>query len=154
MKKVSVVVMAVAVALLLGMAAHAAPQASGQGVNQPVDVNALRQFQKETLPLRDEMAAKRLELRNEYAQPTPDLAKIAKIQHEMIDLRTKIQTAAQKQGLPAFGRGWMMAGGGCGAGYGRGFGPGAGNGPGPGRGGFRGGHGAGWGGGCGGCSGW
>jgi len=62
-------------------------------------VNALRQFQKETLPLRDELQVKSLELRNEYVKENPDQAKIANLRGEIRDLRAKIQTAAEKQGL-------------------------------------------------------
>ena len=98
------------------------------------DVNALRQFQKETLPLRDEMIVKRAEIRNEYAQAKPNLERIATLQKEMIDLRTKIQAAAEKDGLPAWGpgSGWGRggfgpgSGMGRGAGYGRGYGMGGG----------------------------
>jgi Spy/CpxP family protein refolding chaperone len=85
---------------------------------EQTDVNAFRNFQKETLPLRDEMAAKRLELRNEFNKDTPDQAKIAALQKEMIDLRTKISDAAKKNGLAdwGYGRGYHMR---WGDGYGR-----------------------------------
>jgi zinc resistance-associated protein len=113
MKKVSV--MAVAVALVIFCSAiYGWSQAAPAAPPAQVDVKAFRQFQKETLPLRDELMAKRMELRNEYAQPTPNLDKIAGLEKEMIDLRTKIQVAAQKQGLPAMGRGWMAGQGGFG----------------------------------------
>ncbi len=132
MKKVSVVAVVVAVGFLLSSVAYAAWQGPGPGSGQ-VDVKALRQFQKETLPLRDELAAKNLELRNEYTQQTPDRSKIATLQKEIIDLRTKIQTAADKQGLTGYGPGMgtgyggygmgrgMMYGDGYGRGYGRGM---------------------------------
>ena len=155
MKKVSVVAVVVAVGLLLGTGAYAARQGYGPGSGQ-VDVNALRQFQKETLPLRDELAAKNLEFRNEYAQQMPDRTKIATLQKEMIDLRTKIQAAADKQGLPAYGPGMGYGSGGYGMGRGMmygygGYGPGYGMGRGMmGRGGYGGGpgYGGGYGGYC------
>lgn len=91
---------------------------------KPVDVAAFKAFQKETLPLRDEMMTKRVELRNEYLKEKPDQNRIATLQKEMIDLRVKIRSAAEKNGLPAFGPG--MGGRGCGWGGpgmgGRGFG--------------------------------
>ncbi len=124
MKKVLVAVLVVAVGLSLGGIVYAAwgngygPRWGGQ-----VDVNALRNFQKETLPLRDELMVKRAELRNELAKENPDQNRIATLQKEMIDLRTKIQAAAQKQGLPAQGRSLMM-GGRCGLGPRGGYGPG------------------------------
>jgi hypothetical protein len=96
---------------------------AGFGPGKQVDVTAFRNFQKETLPLRDEMAAKRLEMRNEYANETPDQNKIAALQEEMVDLRTKIQAAAEKNGLPGPGFGRGLGGG---RGPGAGFGPGQG----------------------------
>lgn len=134
MKKVSV--MAVAVALVIFCSAiygwsqaapGGAPPAAQQG---QVDIKAFRQFQKETLPLRDELMAKRLEVRNEYAQANPNYEKIAGLQKEMIDLRTKIHATAQKYNVPA-GRGWMAGKGGFGRGgwhHGPGGGPGGGRG--------------------------
>jgi hypothetical protein len=133
MKKVSVVAVVVAVGFLLSTVAYAVSQGYGPGSSQ-VDVKALRQFQKETLPLRDELATKNLELRNEYAQQNPDPAKVATLQKEIIDLRTKIQAAAEKQGLPAYGPGMGYGYGGYGMGPGMmygygGYGPGYGRGP-------------------------
>ncbi len=126
MKKVVVAVVAVAVIGLLGTMGYAAWQGGPDG---QVDVNALRQFQKETLPLRDEMMAKGLELRNEYNKQNPDQNRIAKLRTEMEGLRTQIQAVAEKQGLPAFGngsgmgRGWgsRMIGWGYGGGRGAGM---------------------------------
>ena len=107
MKRLSVGVIIVAAAFLLGTVAYGARQGSGQ----QVDVNALRQFQKATLPLRDELQVKSLELRNEYGKENPDQAKIANLRGEMRDLRVKIQTAAEKQGLPDWCYGAGMRGG-------------------------------------------
>lgn len=133
MKKVSVVAVAVAV-LIFCSAIYGWTQAGPGAPPAQVDIKAVKQFQKETLPLRDELMVKRLELRNEYAQASPNYEKIAGLQKEMIDLRTKIQVSAQKYNLPAMGCG-LMAGkggfgrGGCqGAGWGRGPGAGRGHG--------------------------
>jgi len=142
MKKLMVMVAVVVAVGLLGTVAYAAWQ--GRGPGGQVDVNAFRQFQKETLPLRDELMAKGLELRNEYAKDSPDQNQITKLKTEIGELRTKIQAVAEKQGLPAWGNGpgvgrgnsrWARDGYGCGngprmmgCGYGRG--PGAGYGPG------------------------
>jgi hypothetical protein len=122
MKRVSVVAMVVAVCFFFRTVAYSALQGYGPGSGQ-VDVNALKQFHKETLPLRVELVAKNLELQNEYASQNPDQGKIAALQKEIIDLRTKIQGEAEKQGLPAWGPGWMMGGPGWGPGAGRGHGP-------------------------------
>ena len=135
MKKLLVVALAVVFGAALVTAAGAA-WTQGPGPGTQVDVNAYKAFQKETLPLRDEMAAKRLELRNEFTKDTPDQAKIAALQKEMIDLRTKISDTAKKNGLPDWGYGPGYGRGGYGPGYGRGYhmGWGGGYGPGYGRG--------------------
>ena len=97
----------------------------GSGPEGQVNVENLKKFQKETLSLRDELMTKRAELDNEYAKQSPDTARIAEIQKQMIDIRTQIQKAAEKNGLPAWGQGYgrgrmgrgMMAGyGPCGTG--------------------------------------
>lgn len=127
-------------ALLSTVAVAAWTKGQGPGPDAQVDVNAFRNFQKETLPLRDEMMAKRLEIRNEYSKTTPDEAKITALKEEMIALRTQISEAAKKNGLPerGYGRGYGKGGGygpgscsgygrgGNGPGYGRGYGPGCG----------------------------
>jgi zinc resistance-associated protein len=120
MKRLLAVVLVAAVALA-GTLAYGQGYGPGAGATgKQVDVNALRQFQKETLPLRDEMHAKRLELYNEYNKQTPEQNRIAQLQKEMIDLRTKVQAAAEKNGV----QGWGYGRGGA-AGYGRGYGMGA-----------------------------
>ena len=122
MKKTLVLAMALAFVVACGIAYAAAPAA---GPGSQGDTAALRQFQKETLPLRDEMQVKRLELRDEYAKQAPDQNRIAQLQKEMIDLRAKVRTAADKNGLQGYGydRGYGRMGCGYGAG-GRGNGQG------------------------------
>jgi zinc resistance-associated protein len=134
MKKLLVVALVVFFGALLSTAAVAAwNRGQGPGPVAQVDVNAFRAFQKETLPLRDEMMAKRLEIRNEYSKTNPDEAKIAALKGEMVALRTQISESAKKNGLPdqGFGPGYGKRGG-----YGRGgcggYGPGQGGGYGPG----------------------
>jgi hypothetical protein len=131
MKKLMVVALIVVFGALLSTVAVAAwTKGQGPGPDAQVDVNAFRNFQKETLPLRDEMAVKRLELRNEFSKSNPDQAKIAALKEEMIALRTQISDAAKKNGLPDRGFGPGYAGrGGNGPGNCGGFGRG-GNGPG------------------------
>jgi hypothetical protein len=131
MKKLMVVALVVVFGALLSTVAVAAwTKGQGPGPDAQVDVNAFRNFQKETLPLRDEMAVKRLELRNEFSKSNPDQAKIAALKEEMIALKTQISDAAKKNGLPDRGFGPGYAGrGGNGPGNCGGFGRG-GNGPG------------------------
>jgi len=90
------------------------------GTGKAVDIEKFKKFQKETSGLRDDMHLKMLELRNEYSKEKPDEDRIATLQKELIDIRTKIHKAADKAGIAEEGRGW---GGRRGFG-GRGFGPG------------------------------
>jgi hypothetical protein len=100
----------------------------GYGSAGNVSVDKFKQFQKETSGLRDELVLKQVELRSEFAKDKPDTDKIASLRKDIIDLRTKIDKAADKAGLddnagPARGRGYhrgygMMYGGGGGYGCG------------------------------------
>lgn len=81
-----------------------------------VDTDKFRNFQKDTLSLREEMVAKNLELENEYDKPTPDPKRVAALEKEIIDLQTKIQEVADKYGISGSGRGYagrMMGPGWC-----------------------------------------
>lgn len=144
MKKVLVTALIVAAGLSLAGLAYAHWSGSyGPGAGSKVDVQALRSFQKDTLPLRDEVAAKRLELQNEYAKGEPDQTRIATLEKEISGLRAKIQDAATKYGISDRGYGWMSGPGGWGHGsmMGRGYGHGYMMGQGYGRG-DRGGYGS------------
>lgn len=81
-------------------------------------------FLKDTLPLRQSMATKGIELRTLYAQPGADQAKIKALQNEMIDLRSQLAKKANDAGLPGsgFGRGFHR---GPRGGQGMGYGPGS-----------------------------
>lgn len=87
-------------------------------------VESFRSFQKDTLPLQDEIVAKRLEIRNEYAKENPDRSIIAKLEKDIIDIRTKIEELAEEKGFSDRGPGWMMRGGGYGRGFQGGYGGG------------------------------
>lgn len=63
------------------------------------NIEDLKKFQKETLSLRDELITKRLELQNEYNKPQKDFARIAALKKEIVDIRTKIEAAADKYGI-------------------------------------------------------
>ncbi len=124
MKKVVVMALVIAAGLFLGVMGYAATNGGyGPRAGVQADPAALQNFQKETAPLRDQIISRRTEIRNEYAKDKPDLNRIASLEKEIVDLRMKIQAAAQKQGLSTFGRGYGkgsgqcgMTGTGCGAG--------------------------------------
>jgi zinc resistance-associated protein len=70
---------------------------------QSTNIDSLKSFQRDTLPVRDEVMTKNAEVQNEYGKATPDYKKIATLQKEIIDLRTKIQVAADKYGVASWG---------------------------------------------------
>ena len=80
------------------------------GYSASVDIDAVKKFQKETLPLRDELITKRLELQKEYAKDTPDKAHIATLRKEIIDIELKIQEKADAAGISNRGCGMMGQG--------------------------------------------
>lgn len=87
-----------------------APGYHGRGAN----TDTMRNFQKETLSLRDELMAKELDIENEYMKPAPDNARIASLRKDIVDIQAKIQVVADMHGAPAWGpgSGGMMAGAG------------------------------------------
>jgi Spy/CpxP family protein refolding chaperone len=100
-----------------------------------------QQFLNETLPVRNELASKSLELRNLMAQPSPNAATISAKQQEIFALQQKMQEKSltyqtnarnmltpQQVSLLAPGCGMGFAAGtGYGGGYGGGYGRGMGN---------------------------
>jgi len=133
MKRTSILVFVVAVAIVAASVAFAQMGSGpgmggkgghGNGMDSQVNIENLKKFQKDTQSLRDDLMVKRAELHNEYLKQTPDTARIAEIQKQTIDIQAKIQAAATKNGLPAWGQGngrgrmghGMMAGNGpCGS---------------------------------------
>ena len=99
-----------------------------------------QQFQNETLPVRNELAAKSLELRNLMTQPSTNAAMISAKQEEIFALQQKIQerslayqtnarnilTPQQLSALPPGCGLGFAAGTGYGAGFGGGYGRGMG----------------------------
>ena len=80
-----------------------------------LDPEAVAKFQKETLPLRDELITMKLQLRQEYGQDAPDAERIGQLRKGISDLETKIQEVAEEYGVDSPGRR-------AGRGYGRGDG--------------------------------
>lgn len=117
MKKVTGVLIAVVAALALANAAFAWWDGPGMGYGPGyytgANVDTMRKYQKETFSLRDELAAKQLDLQVEYDKPVPDTARIASIRKDIIDIEAKIQVVSDKYGVRAWGsgsRGGMMMG--------------------------------------------
>lgn len=84
-----------------------APTAGCGMSSTTTDIDAVKKFLKETLPLRDELITKRLELQNEYGKATPDKSRIATLRKEIIDIELKIQEKADAAGLSTWTGGMM-----------------------------------------------
>jgi len=115
MRKGVIVVLIAAVALVFVSAVYAYPLGNGNGICRSVNVDteAVKKFQKETLSFRDELITRKLDLRKEFSKRTPDRDRIAALQKEIIDIRTKIMKKADESGVPKyFGRAkgcrWMQ----------------------------------------------
>jgi len=74
---------------------------------QTVDIEKVKQFQKETSDLRDDLVIKRLELRNEKMKQTPDTGRIAALTNEIKEIRHKIKGVADKYEVPIGCMKWL-----------------------------------------------
>jgi hypothetical protein len=115
MRRGVIVVLIAAAALVFVSAVYAYPPVNGNGICRSVNVDtgAVKNFQKETLSFRDELITKKLDLRKEFSRRIPDRDRIAVLQKEIIDIRTKIMKKADESGVPKyFGRAkgcrWMQ----------------------------------------------
>ncbi len=115
MRKEVIVVLILAAALVFVSVVYAYPPGRGNGICRSgnVDTEAVRKFQKESLSFRDELITRKLDLRKEFSKRTPDRDRIAALQKEIVDIRTKIMKKADESGVPNyFGRAkgcrWMQ----------------------------------------------
>jgi hypothetical protein len=77
----------------------------GPGHGTGTSAASMRKFQKETLGLRDELAAKRLDLQEEHDKAEPNSGRISSLKKDVADIEAKIQAAADKYGVRSWGRG-------------------------------------------------
>lgn len=104
-------VLSLAVLLLASGAALAHdPVGHGSGRSGGASAAAARKFQKETQALREELAAKRIDLGEEYDKDSPDPGRISAIRKEIGDLEARIQAAAEEHGMGRRGWSGMMGG--------------------------------------------
>lgn len=114
MKKILGGVVVAAVLLAAGVATACDwcyGHAGGSGRGTPA---AMRTFHKETVGLREDLAARQIDLAEEYDKDHADPARIAALRKEIVDIEAKLQVAADKSGLRPWGPGRghaMMAGG-------------------------------------------
>lgn len=101
MKKELLMFLVVAVILALSLVVYADGNRWGPGMNYDTSANpeSVRKFQKETSTLRDELAAKYVELDREMSRQDYDPARVAAIKKDIIDLETRIQISARKHGV-------------------------------------------------------
>jgi hypothetical protein len=101
MKHKTIVCLVVLLGIVLLGAVYASGERGPSGVKdcQNVDIEKVKQFQKETMSLRDDLMIKKLELRKEYKQPAPDSDRINTLKQEIRDRKASIREAANKAGV-------------------------------------------------------
>lgn len=104
MKKMSVVVLALSLAVSMFGIANAGRNGMGMGCANCPQAGAasepFRKFQSDTIDLRQEMMTKRFEMQRENLKGTPDKEKITALQAEISALQTKIMDIRSQSGLP------------------------------------------------------
>jgi len=101
MRRGVIAILVLAAGLMLVSAVYAFYPAGASRARQlqRSDMNRLKQFQRETLPLRDELITKRLELSREFSKKLLNKERIAALQKKIIDIRTQIQKKADETGI-------------------------------------------------------
>ena len=105
MKKMSVVVIAMALAVSMFSIANAGHKngmggGCGDCVQSGAPTDQYRKFQADTIDLRQEMMGKRFEMQRENLKGTPDTAKIASLQAEIKVIQGKLLAIRAQSGLP------------------------------------------------------
>ncbi|MEI6208453.1 MAG: hypothetical protein WCP20_16875 [Desulfuromonadales bacterium] len=105
MKRMSVVVMALGLAVALFSIANAGNRngmggGCGDCAQQGAPSEQIRTFQAATIDLRQEMMNKRFELQRENLKASPDNARIASLQADIKALQSRILDIRSKSGLP------------------------------------------------------
>jgi hypothetical protein len=115
MRKLGVVILALALAALIGTVALAAGPGSGPancpmyGAGaSPEQTQKFTQFQNEIVPLKQKMVQLKTELMTLKVQQNPDWKAIAAKQKEMVDVRIEIQKKAAESGFAGCGMGRGM----------------------------------------------
>ena len=92
----------------MGMGPGNCPQMGQAGTMTP----EMKKFIADTLPIKEEMHAKHMQLKKEMIKDKPDTAKIAALQGELQTIRQKMMDARTKAGLPMGKMGKKGKGGG------------------------------------------
>lgn len=109
MKKGVIIGLILIAGIILASAVYAVGPWGGHrmGYSKSTDIDTVKKFQKETLPLRDELITKRLELQKEYSKDTPDKARLATLRKEIVNIELNIQEKADAAGLSEWSGGMM-----------------------------------------------
>lgn len=109
MKTGMVAVIAVVGALLASSVVYAGWGWGGgwcmTGNGQNVSTQKMRNFQKDTLKLRENLMEKQLDLQDELSMDVPDGKKVAALRKEIINLQSQLQAAGTKYGMTDWGMG-------------------------------------------------
>ncbi len=132
MKKIKIACMAALMGLMISGSVYAMGPGGWHGMGftavSNLNIESVKNFLKDTSSARNELIVKRIELMKAYQEKEVDYDRVATIQKEIIDLKTKILDAARKYGLdkeigPWFGMKHGMMGNGMRPGM-KGMGPG------------------------------
>jgi len=132
MKKTMIMGIAVLMGLMISGSVYAMGPGGWHGMGftavANLNIESVKKFLRDTTDARNELILKRIELVKAYAAKEVNYDKVASIQKEIIDLKTKILNAARKYGLdkeigPWFGMKHGMMGNGMRPGM-NGMGPG------------------------------
>ena len=97
--------MIVGIAMAIGMLSVGALSASAaDSCGKCADKQAVQQFTQETASLTNELKAKDIELREQYAYDGIDTRKVSALEEELKELKDKINATAHKYSIPACGR--------------------------------------------------
>jgi hypothetical protein len=111
MKRSVIVAVLLGSVIMVGMVYARGPMAGGpggcgmSGCNNAgaVGTEQWKKFRADSIELREQMMTRMFELQRENLKEAPDAAKVAKLEAEITDLRTKIQDIGAEAGLPACG---------------------------------------------------
>ncbi|MFZ2950349.1 MAG: hypothetical protein WA003_12770 [Desulfuromonadaceae bacterium] len=94
------------IAMAVGMLSAGVLSASAaESCGTCADKQAVQQFTRETAGLTRALNAKEIELREQYSYDGIDINRVSAIEAELKELKDKINTEAQKHGIPACSRG-------------------------------------------------
>lgn len=97
--------MIVGIAMTVGILTIGALSASAaDSCGNCTDKQSVQQFTQETAGLASELKTKDIELRVQYGYDAVDINKVDLLEAELKELKSKINAAAQKNGIPACSR--------------------------------------------------